>query len=366
MAGPKTYTGEDMVEIFCHGGAVQPRRVLDELVRRGLRPAEAGEFSRRAVLNGRLSLLEAEAVGELVEAVTDRGAMAVMAFQRETVGTLEGLRADVLGLVASLEAGLDFPDDVPCVFPDEALERLSTKLRDLVAAFDGGRIERSGCTVVFTGSPNVGKSSIFNRLLGTDRAIVTDEPGTTRDVVEESWRCGGRLFRLVDTAGLRDAQGAAETEGIRRARRAVADADIVVEVHDASAGTSGRDAPGLLRVGNKADLMPGGPSPAMDGLLVSARTGEGFDDLVGELCRRFDESTRRVPPPGLITSRQRSAASAALAALERARGLAEAPEFLDLVAQEARQASLALARLVGDVGADDILDEVFRRFCIGK
>jgi len=360
--GPGSYTGEDSAELHVHGGRAVIDGVADALVAAGLRPAEPGEFTRRAFLNGRMDLVEAEAVHDLIAAETE-------AQRRQALRQLEGALGAVYqdwadrlrGILAYQEALIDFPDED---LPPEVEDQLLATLRIVHAEIrthlnDSGRGEklREGLFFAITGAPNVGKSTLINALAERDVAIVSDTPGTTRDALETRVVLGGVPVTLVDTAGLRDTTDSIEAEGVRRARARARDADLAMTVVEA--GSPLPDNPGHLIIANKADLGLPGPDGA---LRISAKTGQGMDELRAYLAQAARQMTESSGAPPLTRARHR-------AALLEASGLLEAAEQADLPelrGEDLRLATRALGRITGHVGVEDILDTVFSKFCIGK
>jgi tRNA modification GTPase len=380
---PSSFTGEDTFEIHCHGSPVVVEQIVASAIAAGARAAERGEFTRRAVLNGKLDLLQAEAVADLIDARMAAGASAAWSqLQGALSQELAAARAALLGVLADIEAAVDFTDDE---LPDpdfarrvEAIDAVASRLGVLLDGFAASRRQRDGVRVVFTGRPNAGKSSLVNRLLGSGRMIVSDEPGTTRDVVEEAIDLGGIAFVLTDTAGIREAEGAAETEAVKRARETAAAADlrvIVVDASDAAAVESlaeveaGSD---TIVVLNKIDLAGAAASRLRAGirggaavLETSARTGEGCAELAAALVA---EARRRLeaPPVGISRIRHRAALARTVEALRRARTLAALENSCELAALELRDALGELAAISEPTGNEDVLDLIFSEFCIGK
>jgi tRNA modification GTPase len=362
LPGPNTYTGEDSSELHLHGGRAVIDGVAEALTEAGLRPAEPGEFTRRAFLNGRMDLVEAEAVHDLVAAETSGQRRQAMRQLEGALGALYQDWADRLrGILAYQEALIDFPDED---LPPEVEEQLVATLRAVRGEVrshldDAGRGEklREGLFFAITGAPNVGKSTLINALAERDVAIVSAMPGTTRDVLETRVVLGGVPVTLVDTAGLRETVDAIEAEGVRRAIARAEDADLVMTVVEA--GSSHAGSAGGLLIANKADLGLAGPDGA---LRISAKTGLGMDELrgrLGEAARRMTESNG---PPPLTRARHRAALLAAAAHLDDA----EQAELPELRGEDLRLAMRALGRITGHVGVEDILDTVFSKFCIGK
>ncbi len=374
MPAPGSFTGEDAVELHLHGGAAVAEGVVTALAALGLRLAEPGEFTRRAFENGRLDLVEAEAVADLVDAES-------AAQRRQALDQLGGAmsarhaawRETLLDALAHLEAAMDFPDeDLPDAVAGRARPPLLLLRSELEAAAADRRGERvrEGLRVALIGAPNAGKSSLLNALLGRDAAIVTATPGTTRDVLEHPLRLAGASVLLADTAGLRDTDEAIEAEGVRRARAWAAGADLRLHVVDAS----GEEPPspaelcgGDWRVLNKRDLPPGPASRAqVDGvsLLVSAHDKADVQDLRSRLDAWAAERLGGAEPPAATRLRHRQALADAAASLSRA--TSADPAEPELMAEDVRLAVRALERLSGRIGAEEVLGRVFSSFCIGK
>ncbi|MEJ0018849.1 MAG: tRNA uridine-5-carboxymethylaminomethyl(34) synthesis GTPase MnmE [Acetobacteraceae bacterium] len=367
LPGPGSYTGEDAAELHLHGGRAVQEGVAAALVALGARPAEPGEFTRRAFLNGRMDLTEAEAVHDLIAAETEAQRRQALRQLDGALGTLYGGWADRLRLLlAQQEALIDFPDeDLPPEVEAQVMADLAALHGAVTAHLDDGRRGerlREGLVFAVTGRPNVGKSSLVNALAERDVAIVSARPGTTRDVLETRVVLGGVPVTLVDTAGLRDTTDEIEAEGVRRARARAAAADLVIEVVEAGepaeAGEAGEAGPHLL-VANKADL--GGTVPA-GAIGVSAVTGAGLAALRARLGEAARSLTDSAGPPPLTQARHRAALLEAAERLDGAR-TADLPE---LRAEDLRLALRALGRITGAVGVEDILDTLFARFCIGK
>jgi tRNA modification GTPase len=371
---PASFTGEDMAELHIHGGRAVVEGVLAALAAMpGLRMAEPGEFARRAFENGKLDLTAAEGLADLIDAETEAQRRQAL---RQAGGALralyEGWRADVIRASASVEAALDFSDeaDVPEAIAAHArpvVEELAAAISDHLADARGGEILRDGYHVVIAGPPNAGKSSLLNALARRDAAIVSAEAGTTRDVVEVRLNLGGYPVVLMDTAGIREAGGEIEREGIRRSLDRMREADLVLWVEDLAAPLDERGEPPagdtpLLRVGNKADLVPVSPTDGM--ILISARTGVGLDRLLTALLERVGNRVSGVEWAAITRARHREGLETAKAAL--ADFLLGNPAELELRAEDLRNAATALGRLTGRVDVEDILDRIFADFCIGK
>jgi tRNA modification GTPase len=373
--GPGSYTGEDLVELSCHGGLLAPSRLLAALYAAGARPASPGEFTRRAVLNGKLDLVQAEAVGDLIDAVAPAQARAAL---RQLDGGLSRRLAELRRVLVETEGllayDIDFPgeDDGPISSARIAaqLEEVAGRVERLLATAPAAERLREGALLVLAGRPNAGKSSLFNALLGAERALVTEIPGTTRDAVEAHTDFLGWPVRLIDTAGLWDAPGKIDRLGVEVSRRYLASADLVLLCVETGRGPGAdelaiaAERPTLL-VRTKVDLDGGA---AAEGVGVSVVTGEGLDALRRAVAQRvFAERIALADlEPALTRARHRTAlehARAALAgALDQFRGSADAV----LVAHHVREATTALDELVGAVDVEDILDRVFASFCVGK
>jgi len=373
--GPGSYTGDDLVELSCHGGLVVPVRLIAALQAAGARPAAPGEFTRRAVLNGKLDLLQAEAVGDLIDATAPVQAGAALAqLEGGLSARLHDLRERLLEAEALLGYDIDFPgeDDgpVPASRIAAALDSAAERVQQLLATAPAGERLREGALVVLAGRPNVGKSSLFNALLGRERALVTEIAGTTRDAIEAQTDFLGWPVRLADTAGLRTVHDRVERLGVEVSRRWVAAADLVLLCVEAGR-TVGADEAAVaverptLVVRTKADLVP----PAGDGeLAVSAVTGVGLDHLrraAGE--RLFGDRVQLADlEPALTRARHVEALRRALAALTAARPHLASPGDPVLAAHHLRQAVLALDELIGVVDVEEVLGRIFAGFCVGK
>jgi tRNA modification GTPase len=369
---PGSYTGEDSAELHLHGGAAVIAAVAEALVRLGARPAEAGEFTRRAFLNGRMDLTEAEGIADLIAAETEAQRRQALRQAGGALARLYGGWAERLTtLLAHQEAAIEFADeDRPTDLGDRAragARALRAEIAAHLADDRRGERLREGLLVAILGAPNAGKSSLLNALAGRDAAIVSARAGTTRDVVEVRLDLAGVPVTLADTAGLREAADEIEQEGIRRARRRAEEADLVLAVFAADTppdpATLAWVGPGAIVLANKADIAaPPASIGGMAALAVSARTGAGLD----RLRERLAEEARRLAGAGeaalLTRPRHRAALAEAVAWLEQA----EAAPLPELASEALRAALRALGRLSGRVGVEAVLDVVFRDFCIGK
>ena len=367
---PHSYTGEHGFEFHGHGGPVVLQSVLAACVNAGARLAEPGQFTRRAFLNGRIDLAQAEAVADVIDAATQEAArLAVRSMCGEFSAAINALVAQLVELRALTEAMLDFPDEeVDSLHRDDAAARLAgvrAALQDVLSRSRQGSLLRTGIHVVLAGRPNVGKSSLLNRLMGEDRAIVTSVPGTTRDALRESIQIEGVPLVVVDTAGLRVPSDPVERLGIERTQIELAQADLVIAVFEAGEPHASLEAlpAGVARVEvyNKVDLAPDFVPPA-GALAVSAMTGAGMDALKGRILA---EAGWRAAGESVFLARERH-----LRALQQAathlQAAADELRRWELFAEELRLAQVALAGITGEVTADDLLGEIFGRFCIGK
>lgn len=386
MRAPGTYTREDIVEINCHGGPVAQQRVMSLLLAQGADLATPGEFTRRAYLNGRIDLVQAESVAQIISAKTEAGLRVAMsqlegALSRE----IACLRQDILGALATVEAGIDFSDeDIDKLDRDllgQVLTGTEERLRQLIDSAFVGRVLCEGVRTAIVGKPNVGKSSLLNALLMRERAIVTEIPGTTRDTIEEIINIGGIPLQLIDTAGLRPGGDEVERIGVERSRRAISEADLVLCLFDGSEPEDDHDRALLTSVPsdrtifviNKADLFRGQQARFNRGLLpaepvtISAVTRQGLSRLKEKISGLVLGGA--LPPlegPMVTHERHKQLLTESLASLGRARqglkvGLGE-----ELLAEELRGSLGALGEITGDEIVEDLLDRIFQEFCIGK
>jgi tRNA modification GTPase len=372
LPGPASFTGEDVAELHIHGGPAVIEAVLGALLAQpDLRLAEPGEFTRRAFAHGKMDLTQAEALADLVEAETEGQRRQALAQMAGALGGLyENWRTRLTRLMALLEAEIDFPDeDLPAGLSGRALailKPLQADMADHLADHGRGERVRDGYRVAIIGAPNAGKSSLLNALARREAAIVSDIPGTTRDVVEVRLVLAGFPVWIADTAGLREAADAIEAEGVRRALARAEAADLRIGALDGADPTgagralNGVIGPGDLTVWTKADLAEPGPGA----LAVSTRTGQGLAQLEALLAARIAADLGGREAPALTRARHRAGVEAALAALGRAE--AAAALGVELAAEEARTAAAALGRLTGRIDVEDILGEIFASFCIGK
>jgi tRNA modification GTPase len=381
--GPNSFTGDDTVEFSTHGGYLIPSTVVAALISSGARQASAGEFTRRAVLNGKLDILQAEAIGDLIDAQSH-------VMQRTALDQLDGglsrrllsLRNDLIGLEALIAYDVDFPEEddgpIPRERIDQAVEGITSSLEALLSTASAGEVIRDGAIVVIAGPPNVGKSSLFNALLGRSRAIVTEIPGTTRDALEAVIDSGKWPLRLVDTAGLRETKDRIERLGIEVSERYLAGAHVVLACAEDSSSLEGTislvshnsTAP-ILAVRTKADLVSTGDHYTLseDVISVSAETGSGLQELLAAIDDSLDTRHGEIVPdlPILTRARHSKAIGTARSELEGFKHAWREEKLpATIAAVHLRTAVYALEELIGAVEVEDVLDRVFSSFCVGK
>jgi tRNA modification GTPase len=387
MKGPHSYTGEDVLEIHCHGGRLILQAVLDEVVKAGGRPAQPGEFTKRAYLNGRMDLSQAESIMDLITARTDRGRALALAGVKGTLSEkLQSIRNDLIDILSSIESTIDFDEEDISRRPDpttpQTIEDIIARITDILATYREGKLFRDGLSVVITGKPNVGKSSLLNRLLGERRAIVTPIPGTTRDFIEETISIEGIPVTLTDTAGIRKSPEAIEQEGMAFVWEKALEADMVIILIDGNSSLTEEDAEVINRnrdkqvvlAVNKSDLprrvtdaqldelMPG-----MEPLWISAKYGDG----IPELKKRVSETAAgRGNDTGsdtiLANVRHKTALEKTAASLAAAHAILSRGNFPELAAFDLKEALDHLGDIAGETTAEDVLDRIFSTFCVGK
>ncbi|MBQ7403339.1 MAG: tRNA uridine-5-carboxymethylaminomethyl(34) synthesis GTPase MnmE [Lentisphaeria bacterium] len=383
MPGPASYTGEDIVEIQCHGGACAPRRILNRLLANGARLAEPGEFTKRAFLNGKMDLTEAEAVADLISAKSEA---AFQLAERQLSGALgrkiRGAKEELFLILAEMESRLDFPEEEldwqPPAQLSDRIRTVKSSLETLLSGRDRSAVIRDGVRLAIAGSPNVGKSSLLNLLLGFERAIVTDIPGTTRDTLSEHAVLRGIPVDLTDTAGIRDqVSDAVEGFGVERSRDTLKRSEIVFWVFDSSRdpqedlAAMKKELPQgtkVIAVWNKCDLAPEGfviPETEYPSVCVSVKEESGIDALLEAFETAVWGNGEKSIPECAVSERHAGALERAVSFLEMSIPDTES-EMYELAAENIRAARLELAEITGESTAPDVLDDIFSRFCIGK
>lgn len=382
MRAPASYTREDVVEINCHGGMLPLWRTVNVLIASGARQAEPGEFTKRAFLNGRIDLAQAEAVMDIIHAKTE---LSHRAANEQLLGGLSSevaaLRERLVSIVAAVEAGIDFPEEeieIPTGNPlAEEVKSVLQCVEDLISSHRYGRVLREGIATAIIGKPNVGKSSLLNSLLKQDRAIVTDIPGTTRDVLEEYLNIAGLPFKILDTAGIRHSRDVVEQEGVKRSLAAIDKADVVIIVLDGSQPLSKEDKRVLeeakgktaIVVMNKCDLKRKAEAPAWSEVIVeiSCKMGTGLNGLRKAIVDLVKQGA--VPPrehSWAVNQRHKTALEQAKASLEKALASTTSGLSPEFIALDLRDALDSVGLIIGATHTDDILERIFRDFCIGK
>jgi tRNA modification GTPase len=373
---PASYTGEDLVEISCHGGVLVTAQVLETCLGAGARAARPGEFTERAFLNGKMDLTQAEAVIDLIRARTELALRSAREQLEGGLGQKIGvIRSELVEILAHLEAAIDFPEEG--IVPDEGarlkarLEAVQLQMRLLLATADQGRILREGLRAVIYGPANAGKSSLLNRLLGYERAIVSDQPGTTRDTIEEVINLRGIPIRLLDTAGVRESPDEIESAGMMRTERSVAEADFLLYVLDRSVpkptgfseNSNGQTRIVLL---NKSDLPEHADWQDVDALRICCLSSGGLSGLEDAIVARISGQHLRAESGVAINARHRDCLRRALSSCDLAAGTMEAAFAPEYVALDLRGALRALEEITGAVNSEEIRDALFAQFCIGK
>jgi tRNA modification GTPase len=374
--GPRSFTGNDLAEVTLHGNPLIVQQVISACIDLGARLAEPGEFTERAVLNGKLDLVQAESIADLINARTALQAkLSLHNVEGLLSRTATEIRDSLLHVISRLEAALDFAEEgYEFIKRDEARHRISRALDDLesvAATFRRGRATRAGISAVILGKPNAGKSTLLNRLVGSDRAIVTAIPGTTRDIVRETIEIGGLPVTLADTAGLRDSGDIVESIGVGRARDAARSADLVLYLVDATTGLDDADRAEIAKltrqvvftIYTKRDIA----APPPGEIAISATSGEGMRELLERLDLIVRE--RFAAPeesPTIVNERQLAAVIESAAALQRALDSVNAGANEEFVVVDLHAAAIALRDLTGGISRDDVLAEIFSKFCIGK
>ncbi|KEH96683.1 tRNA uridine-5-carboxymethylaminomethyl(34) synthesis GTPase MnmE [Clostridium massiliodielmoense] len=385
MKGPRSFTAEDVVEINCHGGVVVTKRILEEVVKAGARLASPGEFTKRAFLNGRIDLSQAEAVIDLISAKTELSAKSALEQSEGKLSREIGkIRNKLLEIIASIEATVDYPEDdleeVTSEKGRESVSKLVDEIDSLLAHADEGKILREGLNTVIVGKPNVGKSSLLNALLMETRAIVTDVPGTTRDVIEEYMSIEGIPIKIVDTAGIRDTDDVVEKIGVEKSREKINTSDLTVLVLDNSRSLDNEDKEIInfikdkkyIVLLNKVDLESKIDKEALKELNskyiieISAKTGSGLDKFK-EVIKELFFSGKVTSKDVMITNtRHKEALIRAKDSLEASKNALEDTFAIDLASIDLRNAWKSLGEINGDTVEEDIIDKIFSKFCLGK
>jgi len=387
MAAPKSYTTEDVVEINCHGGFITARRILDLLFRLGIRPAEPGEFTKRAFMNGRIDLVQAEAITDLIGAITEKSSkVALSQLEGRLSQKLNRIRESLVDMLARIEVNLDYPEyDFEEVTINEcvqAINGMAAELKSLVESFDYGKVLREGLNVAIIGKPNAGKSSLLNRLSGKNRAIVTDIPGTTRDVLEEYVNIRGLPVKLLDTAGLRETTDIVERIGVEKAYEAIDSADLILFVLDAQTGFEKEDEDILdkveeysykvLFVVNKTDKTDEEKIKEIRGRIpevieISVLEDHGIDVLEKSILDYANKSGIDTDNHIIITNaRHKMLLTEALDSLKSALAAADGGMTLDLISMDIKNAAEKIGYITGHEITEEIVMNIFEHFCIGK
>jgi len=389
MKKPATFTGEDIVEIQCHGGIVSVKKILELVLRNGARIAEPGEFSKRAFLNGKLDLAQAESIMDIVNAKTEKGlVLAVNQLQGSVSILVNEVRYELLRLIAYIDADIDFPeDDIERLSNKEQLEKLvelSEKLINILLTAQKGKIIKEGLDVIIIGKPNVGKSSLLNALLKENRAIVTDIPGTTRDAIEEYINLSGIPIKLVDTAGIRDSENLVEQIGVEKAKEFIKKADLILYVLDIIEGICDDDKNNIIQLldkvptiflANKVDLQYNQENLKLiknflgekELILISAKENQGLEAIEDRIAALFFAGSLQVSGEAIITSaRHVQALQLAYDHLKGAINSMNNNMPGDFVVIDIRSSWEYLGKITGDTVEEDILDQIFSQFCLGK
>lgn len=387
MAAPKTYTREDVVEINCHGGFVTAKRILDLLFKEGARPAEAGEFTKRAFINGRIDLVQAEAIMDLIGSITEKSSkVAVNQLEGRLSIKLNGMRKRLVEILAEIEVDLDYPEydfeEVTVIKCTDTINSIIDELKDLVESFDYGKVLREGLNVAIIGKPNAGKSSLLNRLSGKNRAIVTDIPGTTRDILEEYVNIQGLPVKLLDTAGLRETTDKVERIGVEKALEVIDFADLILFVMDAQTGFEKEDEDILDRVKgylyktlfvvnktDKTDEVKLGEirKKVSEFIEISVLEDQGIDVLEKSILQYVNKNRIDTDSQILITNaRHKKLLSEAMESLKSALSAAENGMTLDLISMDIKNAAEKIGYITGDEITEEVITNIFERFCVGK
>jgi len=387
MEKPNTFTREDVVEINCHGGIVVLRRILALVLKEGARLAEPGEFTKRAFLNGRIDLSQAEAVIDLINSKTDESSRAAISqLEGKLSGRLKEIRNKLVELIAHIEVTVDYPEhdieEITAEMVYKEARKIRGMLEKLLESFERGRIIREGLKVVIVGKPNVGKSSLLNELTGKNKAIVTDIPGTTRDIIEEYINIKGIPIKIIDTAGIRETEDVVEKIGVDRAAEAIESADLVLMVLDAHEGIKQEDMAIIKKIENKKhiiivnkiDLVPDNwdvsDFPQLQGknvIEMSLKEGIGIEKLEDEIEELFVKGEVKANEEFLVTNvRHKNLIESALNSINEACKAYEASMPVDLLSIDLRNAAEYIGQITGETVSEEVIEEIFSRFCVGK
>ncbi|WP_346931030.1 tRNA uridine-5-carboxymethylaminomethyl(34) synthesis GTPase MnmE [Clostridium sp.] len=385
MKGPRSFTAEDTIEINCHGGVVATNKVLEQVVKQGVRLAEPGEFTKRAFLNGRIDLSQAEAVIDIINAKTDLSMKsALMQSEGAISKEIQGLRGKLLSTIAHIEATVDYPEDdleeVTAEMAIKDLEVIKKEIKEFIETAEEGKILREGLSTVIVGKPNVGKSSLLNALTKENRAIVTDIPGTTRDVIEEYINISGIPIKIIDTAGIRETDDVVEKIGVERSRAKINDADLIILILDSSNDLSEEDKEIINHISkkkymillNKSDLNSKITQGNLENInckniySISAKTGEGIDKVRSAIKDMFFKGEISTNNIIITNTRHKEALLRAYECVESAIGTLNHTFAIDLASIDIRNAWTFLGEITGDSLEENIIDKIFKDFCLGK
>lgn len=386
MKGPRSYTGEDVIEINAHGGAFITNKILEETIMAGARLAERGEFTKRAFLNGRIDLTQSEAINDIINAETESAASAAIYQSKGLISDkIKELRERILFLTANIEATVDYPEEdleeVTAYDGIKKITEISLEIDKLIDSFKEGKIIRDGLNVVIIGKPNVGKSSLLNSLLHENRAIVTEIPGTTRDIIEEHINLDGILVKLTDTAGIRETEDIIEKIGVERSRERINEADLIILVFDRSSILTNEDIEiienikdkNFIVILNKSDLNKDNINieevPELKDkkiINISAKFGEGIEILKNEIKNMFFTDSLEISAKGITNLRHKEALIRANESLNAAVDTLKNVSAVDLASIDLKNAYLSLGEITGESTQEDIIEKIFENFCLGK
>lgn len=385
MKGPRSFTAEDTIEINCHGGVVATNKVLEQVIKQGVRLAEPGEFTKRAFLNGRIDLSQAEAVIDIINAKTDLSMKsALMQSEGAISKEIQGLRGKLLSTIAHIEATVDYPEDdleeVTAEMAIKDLEAIKKEIKEFIETAEEGKILREGLSTVIVGKPNVGKSSLLNALTRENRAIVTDIPGTTRDVIEEYINISGIPIKIIDTAGIRETDDVVEKIGVERSRAKINDADLIILILDSSNDLSEEDKEIINHISNKKYMILLNKSDLNSKITqinleninckniysISAKTGEGIDKVRSAIKDMFFKGEISTNNIIITNTRHKEALLRTYECVESAIDTLNHTFAIDLASIDIRNAWTFLGEITGDSLEENIIDKIFKDFCLGK